>query len=625
MITGTVLVLLSWTLVIGLLLCLGGAAALLASPRTNRSHNTPSSNRQSSKVNGALVRSALWWGLAVATVIVLVIGLWQPLTSGATAGIILVAAAVMAGLAIVVARAQGRRIARPSARNTGRWQWALIGALTLGIAYLAVAALGPVTNYDTGLYHLGVIKYDSQYSTIPGLANLFFPFGYNTSQFPLAAVLGNGPWDGIGYRLLNGLMVTLMAADLAIRVLGRRFTVGTYVLIVGALAAWVPMIALSDYWVTSPSSDSAVFVLTVVASAYLADALWSSTRWQADAAVALVLALLMFGLRPLMIAYLGGVACVLALHLIRQVRRNQPSTSSPAPTSQPKVVWALVAALAAALLVVQTVRDYLLSGWIQYPLSLFAFDVPWVAGDPWEPRTATLGAARDPSRLWDAAAGWDWIPAWIGRLPQQWEIFEIAALVLLVVIVAVFVRRRGLPWRPRVLALAVAPSAATTLAWFVAAPPAFRFAWGPAFTLFAIPIGWGLFALARSGRGLRRGSRPGSRSDAIPMPLKGAIAGFCAGTVLLVGYCAVARLDTGSMIEDRTWRAGPIAIGYRTSPITKVPINEVELDSGLLVRVPEGTDQCWDAYPLCSPQMLGSLAGRSSDLQDGLLPVIVSE
>jgi hypothetical protein len=622
MITGTVLVLLSWTAVIGLLLCLGGAAALLASPRMNRRHSdTPNSNRQFSTVHGALVRSALWWGLAVATVLVLVIGLWQPLTSGATAGIIIVTAAVMSGLAVVVARGQGRRIARPSLRHVSPWQWALIGALALGVVYLAVAALGPVTNYDTGLYHLGVIKYDSQYSTIPGLANLFFPFGYNTSQFPLAAVLGNGPWDGIGYRLLNGLMVTLMAADLAIRVLSRRFTVGTYVLIVGALAAWVPMIALSDYWVTSPSSDSAVFVLTVVASAYLADALWSSTRWQADAAVALVLALLTFALRPLMIVYLGGMACVLALHLVRQVRHHQPSTSTPAPTSQPKVVWALVAVLAAALLVVQTVRDYLLSGWFQYPLSLFAFDVPWVAGNPWEPRTATLGAARDPSRLWDAAAGWDWIPAWIGRLPQQWEIFEIAALVLAVVIVAVVARRGGLPWRPRILALAVAPSAATTLAWFVAAPPAFRFAWGPAFTLFAIPIGWGLFALARSGQSSRRSSQ----SDAIPMPLKVAIAGFCGATVLLVGYCAAVRLDTGSMIVDRTWRAGPITIGYRTSPMTEVPITEVELESGLLVRIPQGTDQCWDAYPLCSPQVSGSLAGRSPDLQDGLLPVIVPE
>jgi hypothetical protein len=616
MITGTVLVLLSWALVTVLLLCLGGAAALLASPRTNRSHNTPSSNRQSSKVNGALVRSAVWWGLAVATFFVLVIGLWQPLTSGATAGIIIVAAAVMAGLAVVVARGQGRRIARPSLRHVSRWQWALIGALTLGVVYLAVAALGPVTNYDTGLYHLGVIKYDSQYSTIPGLANVYFPFGYNTSQFPLAAVLGNGPWDGIGYRLLNGLMVTLMAADLAIMVLSRKFTVGTYVLIVGALAACVPMIALSDYWVTSPSSDSAVFVLTVVASAYLADALWSSRRWQSDAAAALVVALVAFSLRPLMVFYFVAVVGVLAIHLIRQVRRERTIGQRVQATRQPRLVWALVVALGAALLAVQTARDFLLSGWFQYPLSLFTFDVPWLAGDPAGPRTATLGAARDPSRLWEAAEDWDWIPAWIGRLPQQWETYEIVALAVGLVIVGLIGRRQRLTLRLRSLALAVAPSALTTLAWFVAAPPAFRFAWGPAFTVLTIPLGWGLFAIARAGRGAQAATDRG-RS---PCPMTAAIAGFCAATLALVGYCAVARLDTDSMTQQHTWRVGPIAVGYRTTPMPEVPIVEVALESGFVILVPQGSDQCWDSYPLCSPQFPGTLAGRSSDMQDGFVP-----
>lgn len=601
MITGTVLVLLSWTLLIGLLLCLGGLAALLTSPNSS---------------TGALIRSAMWWGLAIATVLVLAIGLWQPLTSGTTAVIILAAAAVTAGLSAAIGRAQGRRFTRPILRRTNPWQWALIAALALGIVYLAVATLGPVTNYDTGLYHLGVIKYDSQYSTIPGLANLFFPFGYNTSQFPLAAVLGNGPWDGIGYRLLNGLMVTLMAADLAIRVLSRRFTVGTYVLIVGALAAWVPMIALSDYWVTSPSSDSAVFVLTVVASAYLADALWSSTRWQSDAAVALVLAVLTFALRPLMIFYLAGVACVLAIHLVQQVRNARNSNRAGARERQPSLVWALVASLAVAVLLAQTARDYLLSGWFQYPLSLFAFDVPWRAGNPWEPRTATLGAARDPSRLWEAAAGWDWIPAWFGRLPQQWETYEILGLAVGAVAVAVIARRRRASWRLRALALAVAPSALTTLAWFVAAPPSFRFAWGPAFSLLTIPIGWGLFALARS----VRGSVPNRQQPKIPLPMRWAITVFCVMTVALVGYCSVARLDIDSMRQDRTWSVGPISIGYRTTPMTEVTVAEIDLESGLQVRVPEGTDQCWDAFPLCSPQMLGSLSGRTSNLQDGLRP-----
>jgi hypothetical protein len=383
----------------------------------------------------------------------------------------------------------------------------------------------------------------------------------------------------------------------------------------------VPMIALSDYWVTSPSSDSAVFVLTVVASAYLADALWASRCWQPDAAVALVVALVAFSLRPLMVFYLVAVAGVLALHLIREVRREQTVSFGPRATRRPRLVWVIVLAGGAAFLAVQTARDYLLSGWFQYPLSLFTFEVPWLAGDPAGPRTATLGAARDPSRIWEAAAGWDWIPAWIGRLPLQWETYEFVALALGVLIVGLIGRRRRLSLRLRRLALAVAPSALTTLAWFVGAPPAFRFVWGPAFTVLTIALGWGLFAIARGGRS------PGQRSSYArkSLPMKAAAAGFFATTVVLVGYCAAVRLDANSMTQLRIWRAGPIAVGYRTTPIVEIPIIEVELESGLIVRVPQGTDQCWDAYPLCSPQMSGSLAGRSPDLQDGVLLDIVHE
>ena len=59
-------------------------------------------------------------------------------------------------------------------------------ALAAAVVYLAVAALGPVTNYDSGLYHLGAIRYAADFATIPGLANLYFPFGYGNAEFPLA-------------------------------------------------------------------------------------------------------------------------------------------------------------------------------------------------------------------------------------------------------------------------------------------------------------------------------------------------------------------------------------------------------------------------------------------------------
>ncbi|MEY3799028.1 MAG: hypothetical protein RLZZ406_329 [Pseudomonadota bacterium] len=35
----------------------------------------------------------------------------------------------------------------------------------------------------------------------------------------IGAFLGNGPWEGDGYRLINGLLMMLMATDLALRLL----------------------------------------------------------------------------------------------------------------------------------------------------------------------------------------------------------------------------------------------------------------------------------------------------------------------------------------------------------------------------------------------------------------------
>jgi hypothetical protein len=141
------------------------------------------------------------------------------------------------------------------------WPWKIaLGAVGLAILYFAFAALGPVTNYDSGLYHLGAIRYSTEYSAIPGLANLYFPFGYSNAQVPLAALLSNGPWGFNGFRLLNGFLITLVGFDLFLRVLSgsrvRRFGPGVYVLLVGLVVALIPLIALADFWVASTTQDA---------------------------------------------------------------------------------------------------------------------------------------------------------------------------------------------------------------------------------------------------------------------------------------------------------------------------------------------------------------------------------
>ena len=258
MILGALLVLVTWAGAILAIAVLGLAPALIG---------------RHGLALGTISRMALWWGLLVATGAILVINLLVPLRSPPAAWAFALALAFMAAAAFAVYRRRGGLPGIDLSLRGRRWLAPLFLALALCAIFLAISALGPLTNYDSGLYHLGAVKYAGDFATIPGLANLYAPLGYNNSLFPLAAFLGNGPWDGIGYRLFNGLIMMLMASDLVLRLLQRKYTVGTFVMLIGLLASWVPLIALADYWVTSPTSDSAVMVLTFVSLAFLCDAL----------------------------------------------------------------------------------------------------------------------------------------------------------------------------------------------------------------------------------------------------------------------------------------------------------------------------------------------------------------
>jgi len=584
-ITGAVLVLVTWAFVVCVVVALGAFPAVLSSPGAS---------------GRAVVRRSLWWGLAVASIAALTLNLWLPMRAGSILLVLAVLALVSAGAGAMVWR-------RSSHGSTPRrpWSWvdiALLVALGAGIAYLALAAVGPVTNYDTGLYHLGAIQYAGDYATMPGLANLFFPLGYSTSQFPMAALLGNGPWDGEGFRLLNGLVIVLMSVDLALRFVRVRATVGSYVLLVGALAAWVPMIALSDYWVTSPSSDSAVFVMTVVATAYLADCAWGGRHWQADASVTIVIGVLLLALRPTMGFFLAAVVVVLALQAVR---------ARDARRRDSWVGWALVAFASLAMVVVLTVRDYFLSGWLQYPLSIHAFNVAWRAPDPINERTATLGNARDPEHLWDAAHGWGWIPTWIGRLPHQWETYQFLALAAAAIVALLYARRVHGGLRLRALALAMVPSLVAAAAWFVASPPSFRFAWGPVFTIGTIPLGWAVFLMTRAGSRHRLASavRHG-----------GAVVVFAVVGVVLVAGCLVGRFGWSAPTAEHSWKLGPLAIGYRSATIEEPPVVSSTIASGMTVLMPTVGENCWAVFPLCTPRLPPTVHLRTGELQGGFLP-----
>lgn len=577
-VSGTLLVLLTWLAALAVVMTVGLLPALALSTRN------PSRR--------PILRRALWWGLLVMTIGVLLVNQVVPLQS-------MSAALFFVGLALVLGIPGWwlflRRTHRAPATR-GPWSRRLLTmALLLAITYLAVAVLGSVTNYDTGLYHLGAIRYASEFPAIPGLANLYFPLGYATSQFPLAALMGNGPWQTDGMRLINGLILVLAIADIWWRSRAARPGPGFYVLVVGIVAMSIPLVGLSDYWVTSPSQDASVLILTTVLSAYFTQAVAGGRGWAAEASTAGVLAITILLLRPTMIVYAVAVIAILGYLMWRR--------------RAPRGGWApvvLTASGAVAAIVAVTLRDRVLSGWVQFPLSIYGFDVPWRTPDPLWNRAATLGFHRNSRDLWGSVDGWAWIGPWFVDRAQQWETYELAAL-LVVALGACLVafHRVGPAFRPRTLAALVLPSIVGVIFWFAFTPPAYRFAWGILFSLGVIPIGWSLWLLSRA-----------KCSPWMNVTFVGAALPIMAITLLSTFF----RLDVASMTAEREWRLGPVGFRYLVTPITEADVRTFTTQSGLTLQLPTQSDQCWASYPLCTPQPSPLVRVAGTGLESGFLP-----
>jgi hypothetical protein len=465
------------------------------------------------------------------------------------------------------------------------------------VGYFSILALGPANNYDTGLYHLGAIGYASDYGTLPGVANLYFPFGYANSHFAIAGWLSSTPWGLEGYRLVNGLVIALALADVLARWTRRPVLPGTWVLTIGLTVAAFPLVSIADFWVTSPTSDSAVLVLSIVTSAYLVDAVVQ--RRATDAGVSLILAALMVAMRPTMIIFAIGAALIALVALVRADRASQ---------DRGMVLRVVMAAglVAGALSVLQLARDRMLSGWLVYPLSVMPVGVPWRAPDPTPFRDATLAAARDPSApdQFAVAHSWEWIGPWFIARWQMWETYMLLGLLVVGVLTWLLAR----PVKPRlrlyVLAALWVPSGAAVLAWFLVSPPSYRFAWGPLVVFASAP-------LAATLANYHLGSR---RLETVSRWIPRACGAVTLGLVLIA---LAFRTDYSSMSQQRVWSLGPVSVGYVVSPPPQVATSRTVTQGGVEVLVPLEGDQCWGVYPLCSPLPPESLRFISGDLASG--------
>lgn len=514
------------------------------------------------------IRVSLWAGLAIALVVISIISLFSPLRS-------LNASAITVGLAVIAAGVSIPLLRRmPWSPRRLPWTWLLVfgGSLAIAAPMWAVSISRAPTNYDTGLYHFNAIEYVSQAGSVPGLANLFAPLGYGNAQFPLAAFFTNGPLGPQGFEAVNSFLLLLLWVDLLLRTYSRpRPGLGALVLAAGIFAIYPPMIAMADAWVISPTSDTAVLVLTLSAASTLAPAVQSgritTTRVLLISSPLAVAA----AMRPQAWVMFAGVA--LALIFVRY-RLSPPDARARLPLF---LASGLIPPVAIAS--VGFARDAVLSGWWLYPVNRFPLPVEWRAPDPSWLLTLTLGIARAPGPEYQQAAqGYGWVFPWALGLPQTWEFWMLGGLMVSggSLVVIAFMRGQGSLTR---LLLAAAPALLASIVWFLFTPPSFRFGWGPLFALVAIVFGWGW-----------KNSR------------------WADAWVLLLGGSALALTAVATaVIRIPSW---PMA-----QPIVR--LDQVSLPSNVELLVPAQGDQCWTTFPLCTPNPNPQLLLRGDKWESG--------
>jgi hypothetical protein len=521
----------------------------------------------------AMIRVSLWYGLAIFIMVTVVTNLFIPLRSPGAVAIVLafIALAVLATLSI---RSRTDLVALGSGWKPLRGiSLLLIVAMAVVLGWMLIASSRAPTNYDSGLYHIQAIWYAADYQTIPGLANLYPSYGFSNSLSTITAWMSNGPMGLESYRVVNSAFFLILFIDIALRLTSdRRKSVGTKILLASLAVFVAPMVVMVDYWVTSPTFDTPVAILIFISVAALADSLTARRVTSADITIALLAISIAASMRQhywFLVAFTAGT-------LLWVVYRRGGGRE--------RLLYWIGIAVAFAIFIVMIARDYILSGWVMYPYKTVAFDVAWIAPDPSALIDATKLWARSPTPAYQQAGdGWGWIRPWLGANLTSWVFIGILGALVAALVLLVISRRL---WRPRSLVVLLIPQILFLATWFFVGAPHVRYVWAPLLLLGILPLAWAWQSLGTKGK----------RSETLS---RIAILAISAELLVVVVYAAL-------FVWPR------LAVDLPNIRVDMVPLN-----STIDLLIPQGTDQCWDNFPICSGMTSQGLTPRGSEITEG--------
>jgi hypothetical protein len=452
---------------------------------------------------------------------------------------------------------------------------------TLVLAVIAARCAGPAVHYDTGFYGAMAVRWFVTYPLVPGLTNLLGQLGLNSNVFLCVAVLDHGPWHNLGFHLFVGLLLSAIVISITESFSGvflnqKQSPLNYFVL----LFAVPGIVWVLTGEIVGTNTDLPTTVVLIAAMIALFDGLQEGVKPDGSqgliesrllVAMLLFILALTFKISSLAFAGLGWGVAFLELF----------SLKSPSLRKRQLIIPAVL--LSAALAIPWLIRGVILSGYPLFPSSAFAVTVDWrvprVAADMLAQFNRSW--ARIPHAGFEETSGIRWVGRWFaGAIGNR---VDFIAPLFISLVGFIFLLRRGvfkdLFWLKLLL-----PSLGGLAFWFSLAP-AFRFGeaaiWTTAACLGAAALQQLLPATSLRGRQV-----------------------VLLGLLVLGGWCSYPRT---------IWRVyfRPLLAVQGFLPLPQARTMPYDLNSGLIIRVPIETNQCWDATIPCSPYFADSLQLRN--------------
>ena len=327
--------------------------------------------------------------------------------------------------------------------------WAL-GGLAACFIWISVAMGGP-TNYDSGLYHFGSIKWLNEHSLTYGLVNLHTRLAYNQSYFALIALLNFSPMYDRAYAG-TGLFLFILTAATCLQLLQRP-------LLKPSFLAFALLVLTGGFVLkaSSPTPDLAVGLFQVVIFFILLKVLLiPSGKFLLP--LLLILCVTALTLKLSMVVFCAAAVCIAHYHFWNLVKSNHLP-----------VVRLLI--LCALILGIHVLRGYALSGLPFYPSTFAGL---WAL--PYTPSPASVLKEANTIYSWARLPGvppelvlsnWNWIKPWSGSLPTRFLILVGLAAVFLISNLVLFRLIPRVQWRALWLYVPLLLSAGF---WFFTAP-----------------------------------------------------------------------------------------------------------------------------------------------------------